>query len=316
MTTKVQVTAERTSDASQITPPSTPSAASIAPVLPRAILPAPSHHPWVFSSPHDDPCGYDAEAGPGPCYSAFSAAGPGLMNANLAAGNAFTTISSISSSRRPKPAAGSSVNWASLRRPFDKLMTKLSSLDPIKLAYLRTSFVFAISVLVIWIPSSINRVYSLIYPHSTSYGLNLASAVVLPLQGLWNMVIFTATSWTPLKEEWAALKDRVRASVSWKRERERESSSNNFRWEVPGLDSTLNDTTRTRGGPGGGMMMMMMMKNKSEMEFQFRDRLGSGGSESRVLGGSAAGQGGSPRTVVPNRGVPRGNVRVIKGSSL
>ncbi|EGO52009.1 hypothetical protein NEUTE1DRAFT_89881 [Neurospora tetrasperma FGSC 2508] len=90
---------------------------------------------------------------------------------------------------------------SSLRRPFRKFWAKLHRLDPIKLAYLRTSFVFAISILVTWTPSSINRVHSLLYPKDTSYPLNLASAVVLPLQGVWNAVIFAATTWVVLREE-------------------------------------------------------------------------------------------------------------------
>ncbi|KAK3355493.1 hypothetical protein B0H65DRAFT_544744 [Neurospora tetraspora] len=90
---------------------------------------------------------------------------------------------------------------SSIRRPFRKFWAKLHRLDPIKLAYLRTSFVFAISILVTWTPSSINRVHSLLYPKNTSYPLNLASAVVLPLQGVWNAVIFAATTWVVLKEE-------------------------------------------------------------------------------------------------------------------
>ncbi|KAK3488523.1 hypothetical protein B0T13DRAFT_406451 [Neurospora crassa] len=84
--------------------------------------------------------------------------------------------------------------FSSLRSPFRKFWAKLHRLDPIKLAYLRTSFVFAISILVTWTPSSINRVHSLLYPKDTSYPLNLASAVVLPLQGVWNAVIFAATT--------------------------------------------------------------------------------------------------------------------------
>lgn len=78
---------------------------------------------------------------------------------------------------------------------------KLKHMDPVKLAYLRTSFVFAISVLVTWTPSSINRVYTLIYPDRASYGLNIAAAVVLPLQGVWNAVIYFTTSWTIFREE-------------------------------------------------------------------------------------------------------------------
>lgn len=78
---------------------------------------------------------------------------------------------------------------------------RLRHMDPVKLAYLRTSFVFAISILVTWTPSSINRVYTLIYPDKASYGLNIAAAVVLPLQGVWNAVIYFTTSWRIFREE-------------------------------------------------------------------------------------------------------------------
>lgn len=78
---------------------------------------------------------------------------------------------------------------------------RLKHMDPVKLAYLRTSFVFAISILVTWTPSSINRVYTLIYPDKASYGLNIAAAVVLPLQGVWNAVIYFTTSWKIFREE-------------------------------------------------------------------------------------------------------------------
>jgi hypothetical protein len=82
-----------------------------------------------------------------------------------------------------------------------KVIARLRHLDPVKLAYLRTSFVFAISILVTWTPSSINRVHNLIHPNDVSYGLNVASAIVLPLQGVWNAVIYFSTSWGLCKEE-------------------------------------------------------------------------------------------------------------------
>ncbi len=110
--------------------------------------------------------------------------GPVLCSShsNTAGTLPFTTISSISSGRiarrkdQGKP-------LERINQPFRKFISKLRHLDPVKLAYLRTSFVFAFSVLVTWTPSSINRVYTLANPYGTNYGLNLASAVVLPLQG-------------------------------------------------------------------------------------------------------------------------------------
>ncbi|KAL2889971.1 Cyclic AMP receptor-like protein A [Ceratocystis lukuohia] len=78
---------------------------------------------------------------------------------------------------------------------------KLRRIDPVKLAYLRTSFIFAISVLVTWTPSSVNRIHNLMYPSSVDFGLSVASAAVLPLQGLWNAIIFFTTSWRAFREE-------------------------------------------------------------------------------------------------------------------
>lgn len=69
------------------------------------------------------------------------------------------------------------------------------------MAYLRTSFVFTISVLVTWIPSSINRIHNLVRPDELHFGLSMASAAVLPLQGVWNAVIFFTTSWELFKDE-------------------------------------------------------------------------------------------------------------------
>ncbi|CEI68946.1 hypothetical protein FVEN_g11921 [Fusarium venenatum] len=71
--------------------------------------------------------------------------------------------------------------------------------DPIKRAYLRTSFLFALSVLVTWIPSSLNRIHSWLFGKSP-FEYHVATAAVLPLQGLWNAVIFFVTSCRPLKD--------------------------------------------------------------------------------------------------------------------
>ncbi|KAJ4270116.1 hypothetical protein NW762_001789 [Fusarium torreyae] len=71
--------------------------------------------------------------------------------------------------------------------------------DPIKRAYLRTSFLFALSVLVTWIPSSLNRIHSWLVGTSP-FEYHVATAAVLPLQGLWNAVIFFVTSGAPLRE--------------------------------------------------------------------------------------------------------------------
>lgn len=44
-----------------------------------------------------------------------------------------------------------------------------------------------------------NRVYSLIHPDLVSIPFTYASAVVLPLMGFWNSVIYITTSWGACK---------------------------------------------------------------------------------------------------------------------
>ncbi len=118
----------------------------------------------------------------------------------------FQTATAISATRRIKKTRSPA---SRVRRAWRRFVAKLANMDPVKLAYLRTSFVFAISVLVTWTPSSINRVYTLIHPESVSYALNVASAAVLPLQGVWNAVIYFTTSAKIVRQEYARWKGRA-----------------------------------------------------------------------------------------------------------
>ncbi|KAI9727601.1 MAG: hypothetical protein M1834_008041 [Cirrosporium novae-zelandiae] len=52
------------------------------------------------------------------------------------------------------------------------------------------------------VPSTINRVYTMIDPVNSCYGLLLASAIVLPLQGFWNGVIYLFTSIAACRRLW------------------------------------------------------------------------------------------------------------------
>jgi hypothetical protein len=87
-----------------------------------------------------------------------------------------------------------------------KVSMKLKRWDPVKMAYLRTSFIFGLSVLITWIPSSANRFYSLSHHGQVSYRLSIASGCVLPLQGVWNAIIFFTTSWSAVQAEARSLK--------------------------------------------------------------------------------------------------------------
>jgi hypothetical protein len=66
-------------------------------------------------------------------------------------------------------------------------------------SYARCAILFFTAILITWIPSSANRVYSVVHPGTSSHVLEFMSAVVLPLQGFWNAVIYTSTSWSACK---------------------------------------------------------------------------------------------------------------------
>ncbi|KAG9244560.1 G-protein-like protein coupled receptor [Calycina marina] len=73
-------------------------------------------------------------------------------------------------------------------------MRRPRNMDRVKWAYFKVAMLFAVSILITWVPASINRVHGLRYPDRPSYILNIGSALVLPLQGFWNTVIYFTTS--------------------------------------------------------------------------------------------------------------------------
>ncbi|KAI5924638.1 hypothetical protein F4810DRAFT_110265 [Camillea tinctor] len=66
-------------------------------------------------------------------------------------------------------------------------------------SYTKCALLFFTALLVTWVPSSANRVYSVIHVNETSLPLEMISAVVLPLQGFWNSIIYIVTSWSAVK---------------------------------------------------------------------------------------------------------------------
>ncbi|EFZ02082.1 G-protein coupled receptor [Metarhizium robertsii] len=66
-------------------------------------------------------------------------------------------------------------------------------------SYTKCAILFFTALLITWIPSSANRVYSAVHPGDVSVPLQFMSAFVLPLQGFWNAVIYAVTSWGACK---------------------------------------------------------------------------------------------------------------------
>lgn len=66
--------------------------------------------------------------------------------------------------------------------------------------YTKCALFFFTALLVTWIPSSCNRVYSVVHHNHTVKVLEYMGAGVLPLQGFWNAVIYAVTSWKACKK--------------------------------------------------------------------------------------------------------------------
>lgn len=75
-------------------------------------------------------------------------------------------------------------------------------------SYTKVSLLFFVAMMVTWIPSSANRVYSAVHKDQVSLPLEYASALVLPLQGFWNAVIYATTSLQACKELWSNIRHR------------------------------------------------------------------------------------------------------------
>lgn len=75
-------------------------------------------------------------------------------------------------------------------------------------SYTKVALLFMVAMMVTWIPSSANRVFSVVHPGKISVGLEYASAFVLPLQGFWNASIYALTSFRACKAFWHDLTKR------------------------------------------------------------------------------------------------------------
>jgi hypothetical protein len=92
-----------------------------------------------------------------------------------------------------------------------------TGIDKVKWAYMKVALLFALSILITWVPASANRVYGLIYPDQPSYAANVASALVLPLQGFWNTIIYFTTSLTICRAILERLRNGKQQFISFER---------------------------------------------------------------------------------------------------
>ncbi|UNI21207.1 hypothetical protein JDV02_007217 [Purpureocillium takamizusanense] len=76
-------------------------------------------------------------------------------------------------------------------------------------SYTKTSLLYFTGILLIWTPSSANRVYALVHGGTTIAPLAYMSGLVLPLQGFWNWLIYTVVSWPACQDLFHELKSWV-----------------------------------------------------------------------------------------------------------
>ncbi|KAF2270920.1 family A G protein-coupled receptor-like protein [Lojkania enalia] len=69
--------------------------------------------------------------------------------------------------------------------------------------YFKVAFLMFTALLIVWVPSTINRLQQFADEGHPIFGLNLASALVLPLQGFWNAMVYISTTWPECKRAMA-----------------------------------------------------------------------------------------------------------------
>ncbi|KAH7049260.1 hypothetical protein B0J12DRAFT_754333, partial [Macrophomina phaseolina] len=73
--------------------------------------------------------------------------------------------------------------------------------------YAKVSFLMFVALFVVWIPSTVNRVWALAHPTEVNYALNVTAAFVLPTQGFWNFTIYVSTSWSQCRDAWEDVRE-------------------------------------------------------------------------------------------------------------
>lgn len=93
-------------------------------------------------------------------------------------------------------------NAAKAAKTEDEQLRRFQAIEANRAAwgYTKVAVLFFTAMLITWIPSSANRVYSVVHQGEISIPLTFASAFVLPLQGFWNCLIYTTTSLNACKE--------------------------------------------------------------------------------------------------------------------
>ncbi|OAL05865.1 hypothetical protein IQ06DRAFT_313098 [Phaeosphaeriaceae sp. SRC1lsM3a] len=81
------------------------------------------------------------------------------------------------------------------------------------LAYLKVAFLMFLALIVVWVPSSVNRLYQFSHKNDTRFALSLISAIVLSMQGVWNATIYIYTTRTEFCRAYASIQSKILGKV-------------------------------------------------------------------------------------------------------
>jgi len=89
------------------------------------------------------------------------------------------------------------------------------------MAYLKVALLMFLAIVMVWVPSTINRLYSFVHQdENPNFGLNLTSSIVLPLQGAWSAIIYTYTTRSECKRAYAEIRDKISGGKAKKQRQE------------------------------------------------------------------------------------------------
>ncbi|KAK8160533.1 hypothetical protein IWX90DRAFT_270465 [Phyllosticta citrichinensis] len=93
-------------------------------------------------------------------------------------------------------------------------------------SYAKVSFLMFLALFIVWVPSTVNRIYAIAHPTKPNFALNAIAAGVLPLQGFWNFCMYIATSRTQCKDAYIDIRDGV--TVWYRRKFNKKRPGNRF----------------------------------------------------------------------------------------
>jgi hypothetical protein len=159
----------------------------------------------------------------------------------------------FATSQAPCPSAKHSQSFSTTQHNPNRRRTAAMEGNAAAWGYFKVAFLMFAALFIVWVPSTVNRLQQFIDKEHSIFGLNLASALVLPLQGFWNSMIYISTTWPECKR---ALADTLDA-LSSRRAR---------RSQRPYAKTTFNTSTTNEVQGFGAPIPLSAVKTRPESQ--------------------------------------------------